>query len=82
MKRDKNKIVKIFIYKDTPIGQFNVNVDHQKDRCSWGFFIGEAHTPYKSGTIMGYLALEYIFENIRIRKTCAEVLAYNSASIN
>ena len=50
--------------------------------CDWGFYIGEQTAPKGLGTVLGYKALEYIFEQLKMRKVCAEVLDYNEASIH
>jgi UDP-4-amino-4,6-dideoxy-N-acetyl-beta-L-altrosamine N-acetyltransferase len=80
---DKSTVCKIFEYEGQPLGVVNfTDFDNKNDRCSWGIYIGESNAPKKSGMAMGYLALQYIFETLNIRKLCAEVFAFNNKSTN
>lgn len=79
---DQNSRCLIFEVMGRPAGVVNVvQIDRQNGRCTWGFYLGEAGSPPGSGMSMGYLALEYIFENLCLRKLCGEVLASNKKSI-
>ena len=72
----------IFEFRDRPLGIVNAtDVDLKNDICHWGFYLGESDVPPLSGTIMGLLGLEYIFEELGIRKICGDVYAFNKASI-
>jgi UDP-4-amino-4,6-dideoxy-N-acetyl-beta-L-altrosamine N-acetyltransferase len=72
----------IFEFNGTPLGVININkIDLHNKRCHWGFYIGELNAPRGSGTIMGYLGLEFIFEKLKVRKLCSEAFAFNNASI-
>ena len=83
MKKDNRNNVKLFVYEDRPIGVVNfTNIDQKNCTCYWGFYIGEKNSPPRSGTVLGLLALEYIFEEHFIRKLYAEVLDCNKISIN
>ena len=76
-------VLKLFLYKNRPIGFVNItNIDKVNNICSWGFYIGERDAPSKSGTVMGILALDYIFYSLGSRKLCAEVMDYNIPSLN
>lgn len=82
LKLEKNAICLIFEIKGTPVGVVNVvQIDKRNSRCFWGFYLGETGTPAGSGSVMGYCALEYIFEVLGFQKLCAEVLASNLKSI-
>src|SRR3972149_4277334 len=64
-----------------PAGLVNfsdINLAHS--RCLWGFYLGERNLPRGSGTVMGLLALDYIFEERGARKVSGEVLDTNAAS--
>jgi UDP-4-amino-4,6-dideoxy-N-acetyl-beta-L-altrosamine N-acetyltransferase len=84
---EKNRIskqasIKIFYIGDVPLGIINItNIDRQNDKCDWGFYIGASKAPKGSGTIMGYLALNHIFYEKKIRKLCAQVLNFNLKSL-
>jgi UDP-4-amino-4,6-dideoxy-N-acetyl-beta-L-altrosamine N-acetyltransferase len=83
LNKDDSKFVKLLVCEGKPIGVVNfTDIDKRNSICYWGFYIGEKNSPPRSGTIMGLLALEYIFEKVAIRKLCAEVLGFNSTSIN
>ncbi len=83
VKNDESTIAKLFVYEEKPIGFVNfTKIDRKNNTCYWGFYIGEKHRPPHSGTVMGLLALEFIFEKYGIRKVCAEVLDFNTTSIN
>ena len=76
------KYVKIFIYDQVPYGVGNFSLkDKKNDMGEWGFYIGEQNAPKGMGTALAYKMLEYIFEDLNIRKLCAEVLDYNENSI-
>jgi len=82
LNKEKNAICKIFELQGRPVGVVNiVQIDRHNHKCSWGFYLGEVDVPRGTGTVMGYLALEYIFETLDIHKLCAEVLAFNTLSI-
>ncbi|MCM3654510.1 UDP-2,4-diacetamido-2,4,6-trideoxy-beta-L-altropyranose hydrolase [Metabacillus litoralis] len=79
---DDSTIVKIFLSESKPLGLVNISkIDKKNNKCYWGFYIGEQDAPLGSGTIMGILALEFIFEKLGIRKICSEILEYNNASL-
>lgn len=73
----------IYEYSGIPTGLVYITqIDKFNNKCYWGFYIGEKDAPKGSGLAMGYLALEYIFEVLKIRKLCSKILAFNKASIN
>lgn len=81
--RNSNKtIIKILLYLGEPIGLVNFNkINAFDNKCYWGFYIGALDAPKGAGTILGYLALNYIFETQSIRKVCSEIIGYNTQSI-
>ncbi|WP_243354228.1 UDP-4-amino-4,6-dideoxy-N-acetyl-beta-L-altrosamine N-acetyltransferase [Bacillus litorisediminis] len=80
---DSSKIAKVLLYDGRPVGYVHfTNIDNRNGKCYWGFYIGESNAPRGSGTALGLLALDYIFEEVSIRKLCAEVLAFNTISIH
>ncbi|NQX44480.1 UDP-4-amino-4,6-dideoxy-N-acetyl-beta-L-altrosamine N-acetyltransferase [Paenibacillus tritici] len=81
--KDASRLVRICYYQAKPIGfvQFSqINLEHQT--CEWGFYIGNQDCPRRSGTIMGILALELIFQERQMRKVCAEILDFNQKSLS
>ncbi len=78
---DKTKIYLIFSYKDQPAGLiYFTEINDVDSNCIWGFYLGEHDIPKGSGTVMGYLAMKYIFEQKGIRKVSGEVLGFNEPS--
>lgn len=80
----ENKQMKYFIVElqQRPIGLVNfteINAKHHT--CEWGFYLGETDVPRGSGTALGILGLKVAFDNLNIRKVCAEVFAFNEASL-
>lgn len=73
--------VLLFYLNDIPLGIVNIKLDLQNDKCEWGFYIGAENTPKRAGTLLGFMALNYIFEELGVRKVCAEVLNFNNRSI-
>ena len=73
----------VFECNGKPLGQVNItHIDEENRRCYWGFFIGAADAPRGSGSVMGFLVLEAIFEGMNLNKLCSEVLVSNTVSIN
>lgn len=65
-----------------PIGVVNLtDMDTKNTKCNWGFYLGETDIPRGSGTALGILGLTAAFEHLGMRKVCAEVLAFNEASL-
>lgn len=83
VKSDPQRKVLLLYNKGRPLGLVNFrNIDHKNSRCYWGFYIGEITAPKGSGTIMGILALDKIFNEVGIHKVCAEVIHTNYRSVN
>ncbi len=69
----------IFLYLAIPIGQLSISrIDEKNGTCYWGYSRGDDRAPKGSGTAMEYLALEHIFEVLKIRKLCGEVFPFNT----
>ena len=65
-----------------PIGVSNfTNIDKKNKKCYWGFYLGDTNLMIGNGSIMGFMALQYAFEILDIRKLCSEVFKFNSSSI-
>lgn len=65
-----------------PIGVVSfTDIDCKHNKCKWGFYLGETDVPRGSGTALGILGLTEAFGNLNIHKVCAEVLAFNEASL-
>ncbi|GEL78481.1 UDP-4-amino-4,6-dideoxy-N-acetyl-beta-L-altrosamine N-acetyltransferase [Tenuibacillus multivorans] len=80
---DDTSIVRLLFYNEKPVGLVNFsNIDRKNCRCFWGFYIGEANAPKKSGTVMGLLALDMMFEDKNLNKICAEVIESNPKSLH
>lgn len=83
VKKNSTTLVKLLQYENRPIGLVTFsNIDSKNNKCYWGFYIGEQNAPRGSGTIMGLLGLEFIFERVGIRKLCAEIVDFNEISFN
>lgn len=64
-----------------PIGlSYVTDIDCTNGTCMWGFYVGAADAPRGSGTVMGCLSMNYIFEQEELRKVCGEVLDFNKPS--
>jgi UDP-4-amino-4,6-dideoxy-N-acetyl-beta-L-altrosamine N-acetyltransferase len=78
IKEDKSVEYKIFEFKGRPIGLVGfTQINRNHGTCYWAFYLGETDVPSKAGPIMEFLALEYVFECLEIRKLCCEVLSFN-----
>jgi UDP-4-amino-4,6-dideoxy-N-acetyl-beta-L-altrosamine N-acetyltransferase len=83
LQRKKKTIVQIFEHFSKPLGVVNItDIDKKNEKCSWGFYLGDVSAPRGFSSIMGFLSLEYIFEVLKMRKLCGEVLAFNAKSVH
>lgn len=72
----------IFEFRGIPVGLKSFSqIDRCNNCCYWGFYLGEAKLPRGCGSAMGFLSLEYIFEQQKFRKLCAEAFAFNEGSV-
>lgn len=81
LQKSATSISKIFYYKQVPYGVLNVTqIDRINNKCEWGFYIGVNNAPRGMGTILGFTSLNFIFQELSIRKLSAEVLSNNEKS--
>jgi len=81
LQKSETAISKIFYYDQVPYGVLNINqIDRINNKCEWGFYIGANNAPKGMGTILGFTSLNYIFNELLIRKLSAEVLNINKKS--
>lgn len=83
VEQESNNSYMIFELCEHPVGVVNfTNLDKVNRKCLWGFYLGEENVPCGTGMIMGHLGLTYAFSNLKVRKVCGEVFAFNLSSIN
>ncbi|QIW22025.1 UDP-4-amino-4,6-dideoxy-N-acetyl-beta-L-altrosamine N-acetyltransferase [Bacillus thuringiensis] len=83
LEMDDTKVARLLTYKEKPIGFVNfTKIDEINQTCYWGFYIGEKQSVRRAGTVLGLLALDYIFETKGIHKVCAEIIESNRISLN
>ncbi|WP_249872146.1 UDP-4-amino-4,6-dideoxy-N-acetyl-beta-L-altrosamine N-acetyltransferase [Oceanobacillus saliphilus] len=81
IQNSNTSIAKIFYFENQPYGVVNIHqIDYTNRTCEWSFYIGEKGAPSGLGTILGYLAIDYIFNRLHLRKLCAEVIEFNYKS--
>jgi UDP-4-amino-4,6-dideoxy-N-acetyl-beta-L-altrosamine N-acetyltransferase len=72
----------IFEHSGRPLGLVSFTaIDALNERCSWAFYLGEEDVKRGTGSVMEFLALEFAFEVMRIRKLCCEVFAFNASVV-
>lgn len=72
----------VFEHLGRPAGVVTfADIDRTNGRASWGFYLGEADLPRGTGSVMGFLGVEYAFETLGLRKLCGEAFVFNAASI-
>ena len=82
VKRREHITSMIFEYNENPAGVVNfTGIDRIGRICSWGFYLGEDSLPPGTGLAMGYLGLEYAFDNLGVDKVYGEVLDSNTPSV-
>lgn len=75
--------IKILYYDNVPYGVANFRIiDAESKTGEWGFYIGEKEAPKGIGTVLAYSILQFLFEEVMIRKVCAEVIDYNERSLH
>ncbi|WP_075313346.1 UDP-4-amino-4,6-dideoxy-N-acetyl-beta-L-altrosamine N-acetyltransferase [Bacillus wiedmannii] len=83
LEMDDTKIARLLIYKEKPIGFVNfTKIDEMNRTCYWGFYIGDKQSVKCAGTVLGLLALDFIFKTKDIHKVCAEIIESNRISLN
>ena len=72
----------ILEYLGKPIGQANAtNIDSVNNSCDWGFYLGEEDAKKGSGTVLGLLMLDYLFNHYQLEKVSTQILEKNLASL-
>ncbi len=72
-----------FIYEksDEAVGVISFSlIDHLHKSCSWAYYAAP-DAPIGTGALMEFLALEYVFNTLKLNKIYCEVLAYNAPTI-
>ena len=83
VQKDPHSCHLIYEYQGVPSGVINItHIDPDNKRCYWGFYLGRENTPPGCGLAMGYEGLNYIFNELHLRKLCGEVFAFNLPSLN
>lgn len=68
-------------YRRKPVGlSYFTDMDRVNGTCLWGFYVGSSDAPRGTGTALGFLSMDFIFEQEQLRKVCGEVLAFNEPS--
>lgn len=79
-KSEKNYV--IAEYQNQPVGLVSfTNINRKNGICYWGFYLGDTSSPRGSGFVIEFMALEYAFERLSIRKIYCEIFAFNKAVI-
>jgi len=79
---DDRKYVKILYYNDIPYGLANFQMtDALASIGEWGFYIGEREAPKGMGKLLAYCMLNFLFEDVKVKKVCAEVISFNDTSL-
>jgi len=72
----------IFEFNSRPVGFVSFsNLEPIQLRGSWAYYLGETDVPNGTGSAMEFLALDYAFEHLKIRKLCCEVFGFNESVI-
>ncbi len=72
----------MFEYNGRTIGVVTVKlVDKEADTWIWGCYLGPMRAVPKAGTIMGFCALEFFFESMKVARVIGEAVAANSHSL-
>ncbi|MEK3720380.1 UDP-4-amino-4,6-dideoxy-N-acetyl-beta-L-altrosamine N-acetyltransferase [Paenibacillus sp. FSL H8-0034] len=78
----RQTVCKTFLVNDKPLGFVSVyDIDRYNGICKWSIYIGDDAAPRGSGTAMGYLALNVVFDELKVRRCCSEIFAFNKVSI-
>lgn len=72
---------RLFLNQNKRLGLVSFKeINVQNQTCVWGFYIGEPDAPKGAGTMMGHLALDYAFNQLKMRKIIGMVLSFNKRS--
>ena len=65
-----------------PTGVANfTQIDSEAESSVWGFYIGDEAAPKGSGSIMGFLALDYAFGESGLQRVVGESFVWNDANV-
>lgn len=79
---NSSRVCLIFELNARPVGVVNASdIDKDDNKCSWGFYLGETDLPRGAGLLMGYHGLQFIFEELNIRKINSKVFSFNESSV-
>lgn len=71
----------IIEYRGKPVGlSYFTDMDRVNGTCLWGFYVGASDAPRGTGTVLGFLSMNFIFTQQQLRKACGEVLSFNEPS--
>jgi len=73
-----SKRILIFAADGRPIGHVNFVQIDGNGTAYWGFYMGEDEVPLNAGIAMEFVALEYAFGELGLRKLLCEVLESNA----
>ena len=74
----------IIVCDGQDVGVANIyGVDQRHQRCYWAFYVASPDVRGKGvGSMVEYLVLRYVFDELGLNKLCCEVLAFNEAVIS
>ncbi|MHB9149526.1 MAG: UDP-4-amino-4,6-dideoxy-N-acetyl-beta-L-altrosamine N-acetyltransferase [Thermoleophilia bacterium] len=68
----------VFQVDGRPVGVVSfADIDAVNQRARWGFYLGESDVAPGTGSRMEFLALEFAFETLGLRKLSCEVFSFN-----
>ena len=74
----ENKIVFVIYKKSDPVGVVSVDdIDKENKRSSWAFYIKEGHRGGGLGSLIEYNLINFVFEELELRKLNCEVIQGN-----
>ncbi len=69
-------------YNHKSIGTvYFTDIDKYNQKSHWGFYLGESNLMMGSGSIMGFMGIDYAFQSLGIIKLCGEVFSFNERAI-
>ena len=79
---DERSCPLLFEYQQRPVGFVSFShIDATHGTAQWAFYLGETQVARGLGSTMEYLAIEYAFDTLHIRKLLCEVFVFNSTVI-
>ena len=79
LKNKNDQIHLICEFEGIPFGVVNfVQISQAFQRAYWGFYLG-GEQPSGRGAAMEYVAIEYAFSRLKLRKLCCEVISFNES---